>query len=517
MSIPPVDYADWSPDQRNAWWAEESRTNQHDSSDAPKASRWTSEPLPLGVPQIKARPYPISTLGEVMASAAESIARKFQCPPEMAAQSVLAVGSLAAQRLADVRLPYGQTRPLSLFFVTIAASGDRKTTVDIAALAPAREHEELLKKDYTAAFKAWKISNAAWTAQHKKIENDKVLDKEQRMEELAALGDAPVEPIKPLLTAPEPTVEALAKHWPVLPGGLGLFSAEGGQMTGGHGFSVDQRLKTAAALSQLWDGGGMRRFRAGDPLSDLRGRRLAMHMMVQPEAAATFLSEPILRDQGLLSRLCIAAPESLAGTRLWKESTEEIEAAIHRYSAVVLDLLGRPAPAENEAGNELTPRVLELDGAAKEVWIAFHDRIEKAMGKECPLETLTDVASKAAENAARIAGVLTVVENPEAQAIESKAMAAACELMLWYLLESLRLAGAYRQTPGLRNAQKLLEWIQTKRKKNVTRSEVMQYGPACIRQKAEADAALLVLEEHGWLVRDGDRKGSKWRVVDAAP
>jgi hypothetical protein len=43
--------------------------------------------------------------------------------------------------------------------------------------------------------------------------------------ELAALGKAPFEPIKPLLTAPEPTVEALAKHWPILPGALSLFSA----------------------------------------------------------------------------------------------------------------------------------------------------------------------------------------------------------------------------------------------------------------------------------------------------
>ena len=84
--------------------------------------------------------------------------------------------------------------------------------------------------------------------------------------------------IKPLLTAPEPTVEALAKHWPVLPGALGLFSSEGGQMTGGHGFGPDHRLKTAAALSALWDGAGIRRLRAGDGITDLPGRRLALHL-----------------------------------------------------------------------------------------------------------------------------------------------------------------------------------------------------------------------------------------------
>ena len=138
------------------------------------------------------------------------------------------------------------------------------------------------------------------------------------------LGNAPIEPIKPLLTAPEPTVEALAKHWPVLPGALGLFSSGGGQMTGGHGFGPDHRPKTAAALSALWDGAGIRRLRAGDGITDLPGRLLALHLMVQPDVAAVFLSETILRDQGLLSRLLVAAPrpllESAHGAR-WRASS----------------------------------------------------------------------------------------------------------------------------------------------------------------------------------------------------
>jgi Protein of unknown function (DUF3987) len=229
-------------------------------------------PLPLAPPMPAARPYPVGALGDVLASAAESIAAKCQCAPALAAQAVLAVASLAAQRLADVMLPFRQARPLSLFFVTIAASGDRKSTADNEALIPVRMHEKNGKQDYETTHECWRISHAAWTAQHRKIENDKSLDRLAREAELTALGRAPVEPVKPLLTAPEPTVEALAKHWPALPGALGLFSAEGGQMTGGHGFGPDHRLKTAAALSALWDGAGIRRLRAGDGITDLPGR-----------------------------------------------------------------------------------------------------------------------------------------------------------------------------------------------------------------------------------------------------
>ena len=300
----PEGFHRWTLERRNAYFAEQAklyaeRKTARPNGDTilePAAARFSAstatrpEPLPLSPSMPAARPYAMAALGPMLNAAAESIAAKCQCAPALAAKAVLAVASLASQRLADVRLPYGQTRPLSLFFVTIAASGDRKSTADNEALIPVRMRDSNLKEDYVAGHEAWRISQAAWAAQHRKIENDKNLDRSGREAELSALGPAPTEPIKPLLTAPEPTVEALAKHWQVLPGALGLFSAEGGQMTGGHGFGPDHRLKTAAALSTLWDGCGIRRLRAGDGITDLPGRRLALHLMVQPDAAAAFLS-----------------------------------------------------------------------------------------------------------------------------------------------------------------------------------------------------------------------------------
>jgi hypothetical protein len=470
-------------------------------------------PLPLAPPTLAAGPYPVAALGPVLSGAAESIALKCQCAPALTAQAVLAVASLASQRLADVRLPYGQTRPLSLFLVTIAASGDRKSTADNEALIPVRMHEKNLRQAYELAYSAWRISYAAWAAQHRKIENDRSLDRPGREAELSALGNAPIEPIKPLLTVPEPTVEALAKHWPTLPGALGLFSAEGGQMTGGHGFGPDHRLKTAAALSTLWDGSGIRRLRAGDGITDLPGRRLALHLMVQPEVATAFISEPILRDQGFLSRLLVAAPESLAGKRIWREASKDHDPRVKRYIAVVLNLLEYPALAANEAGNELMPRVLELSAGAKAAWVAFHDRIEAEMAQDSALEGLRDVAGKAAENAARIAAILALVVRPDASTIEIEAMTAGCELMTWYVGEALRLSGVHRLPPRLRNAIKLLEWLTAKHKTEVTRSEIMQFGPACVRQKVDADAALATLDDHGWLVRADDGKAAKWDIV----
>ena len=270
------------------------------------------------------------------------------------AQSVLGVASLAAQALADVRLPYGQSRPLSLFLLTIAESGDRKSSADNEAMAPVRKREERLGDEFEPLVKRHAAELAAWRGQRNQIERGKK-DLAARRDEMMALGPEPPAPIRPYLTLGESTAEGLAKHMPELPGALGIFSAEGGQFLNGHGFTPESKLRTAASFSSLWDGLGLRRLRAGEGLIDLHGRRLAAHLMVQPEAAGRVLADPLLRDQGFLSRFLIAAPDSLAGTRFWQEPREGIEPALRRYFGRMLSVFEAEAPSSNDLGNELMP------------------------------------------------------------------------------------------------------------------------------------------------------------------
>ena len=99
-------------------------------------------PLPLFPPMPAQAPYPIEALGPTLAPATAAIVRKVQVAEAMAAQSLLATAALAAQAHADVALPFGQTRPLSLYFVTVADSGDRKTSADTEALRSVKEREK---------------------------------------------------------------------------------------------------------------------------------------------------------------------------------------------------------------------------------------------------------------------------------------------------------------------------------------------------------------------------------------
>ena len=110
--------------------------NASQKSSSGVAGPVSDEPLPLFPPLPPAERYPVEALGPVLSRAALAIARKVQVPEAIAAQSVLATAALAAQAHADVVLPFGQTRPLSLFLVTIAGSGDRKSSADNEALRP---------------------------------------------------------------------------------------------------------------------------------------------------------------------------------------------------------------------------------------------------------------------------------------------------------------------------------------------------------------------------------------------
>ena len=230
--------------------------------------------------------------------------------------------------------------------------------------------------------------------------------------------------------------------------------------TAGQGMNDDNRLKTAAMLSELWDGKPVKRVRALDGVTILPGRRLALHVMIQPDAAAGYLCNETLRDHGLLSRILVAAPASLAGSRAYEEPSPQVAATIRAYGARILALLEANPALEPGTRNELAPRALTISAKAVAVWRGFYDHIEGQCGAGNALAPIGDFAAKAAEHAARIAGVLTIVEDLHAREIWLDAMEGAVALVDWYVSEALRLQQAGRTDTKLLRAAKLLEWLQ---------------------------------------------------------
>jgi len=373
----------------------------------------TYEPEPLRAPLPKAEPYPVEALGDILGKAAQALHETVKAPLALCCQSVLASASLAAQAHFDVMLPHGQKKPLSLFLLSVAESGERKSGIDDVVLGAAKAQERLDMTGYQIELEQYEAELTRWKAEGDK-QNKKPSNMNQATSDYAAAAahdnPKPKAPIMPLRFVTEPTVEGLYKLLAVGQPSVGLFSDEAGLLIGGHAMNSDNALKTMARLCKFWDGASFDRVRAGDGSGSLYGRRLAMHQQAQPDVMTKLLSDPMANGQGFLARCLVAWPESTIGTRYidkfeWSGDRSELK----RLFAVLMMLM-QAEPRTEISAQELNPVELPLDEDATKMAIAASNRFETLMQSGNDLFEIRERTAKAVENACRIAGVLAVID-----------------------------------------------------------------------------------------------------------
>lgn len=487
-------------------------------------------PQSLFAPLPKAGVFPVECLGDELGQAAAAIADRVQAPLPIAGVSVLAAAAVATQALRDVELPTGETKPLSGFFVSVAASGERKSTVDRIALNAVARHEDELRREHAPQLKLHIRRKKSWEAACNRILKPTGKER-QSVEEidrmLATVGPEPEPPLEPMMLCPEPTFEGLIKLMQVGQPSMGLFADEGGQFVGGFGMSPDHKLKTGAALSSAWDGKAIKRVRAGDGAVTLHGRRLSVHLMMQHQVSTAFLSDEQLTDQGLLSRVLVTAPDSIAGTRWWRDPTDEGQGAIARYEEKLLEILRHPLPLAKDTKNELTPPKLPFSADAKALYVTFVDEVEAQLGAEGSLRPICGFANKLPEHASRLAAVLAVFEDPAVEQLPGQAMARGIRLANFFAGELMRLKMAGWLDPTVAKAERLRLWVRDSWKEDhISVRAITQYAPPEFRKAAAENKRLVaILAEHGWLVPEPagarlkeERAREAWRVVrDGGP
>lgn len=474
-------------------------------------------PLPLRRELPEPEPFPIDELGNVLAPAANSLGEIIQAPAALCGQSVLAATTLVVQGHADVCVD-GRRHPLSEYFVSIGESGERKSAVDSHALWPVKKQQRALSEKYDAELTAFQLEHEAWKRARDEAVGGKQKGFAAKRNALTELAQEPVSPLHPALLCEEPTYEGLIKLLQTGQPSIGLFSDEGGRMIGGHGMNKENALKTAAGLSSLWDGKEISRVRAGDGSMILYGRRLSMHLMVQPIVSQVFLSDDMLMGQGLLSRCLVTWPKSTAGLRLYREVDLYSAPSIKRYGARLLSVLETEPPKEEGKRNELCPRLLPLAPDAKRVWVLFHDHNERQLTADGALAPIRGLANKAPEHALRLAGVLALIDNLNCGEIGVENLRSGIKLIQHYLSEALRLFHSSTADPDLLRAEKLLVWSQ--QYEHVYLQRIYQYGPNAIRDKRSAKQAASILEDHGWFIPveggkeiDEVHRKEVWRVI----
>lgn len=485
------------------------------------------EPLPE---RIAAPKFPIDALGDILGGAAKQMAYHVQTGQGLAGQSVLAAASLVAQPHINIQRGAIGISPVSLFCLSIAESGDRKSTLDRLALEPIRVYEAEQRdnlateqKKYAAQLETWLMQRDSIisNAKPKKSSAKEMTDaqREELTNKLSAHEDKkPQEPPRPNITFSEPTAEGIWYHFTQGKPTAGLFSDEGISFFGGHGMTAEARGRMIAMLSKFWDGDPITRTRGNQGESGtLAGRRLSTHLMVQPIVAHQVLSDPLFQGQGFLARFFICNEKSIAGTRFLGERNisdgVNNDPLINKYWWHINNLLKKPLPTDFD-GDQLKPSIMMLADEALDAWIALHDGIEKEITLGGRYESIKPFASKAAEHSARIAAILAFIENYEQPTVEHVGRAAK---IISYYLESMVI---YVQNATQEEqdflAGDLFAWIK-KHGGKISSDNFQKLSPVSIRPAKKARKLLKHLVNQGYLqvTQYGRNKVERaWEVIN---
>ncbi len=473
-----------------------------------------STPLPLSREVATPESYPFSALGEVLGNAAKRIHEVVKSPDSICGNSILAAASLITQAYGDICID-GRTYPLSLFAITGAESGARKSAVDKIILKPVRDYEKMLVNTYKEEKRTYKIKMDVWEKNRAAIlKSGEAAELEVQLDGMAP---EPTRPLEPHVILEEPSYEGLVKLLAIGQPSLGLFSDEGAFMLGGYSMGKERQQATSSGLSLLWDGKPISRIRGADGNHLFYGKRLSLHLMLQENILASFLKNDLFLGQGLIARCLMVAPLPY-GDRSYNETDIFKETAVQRYYTQASFILDQPFSLSNsDIPNELSPKVLELSSEAKREWILFHNEMDAAQRKGGVYAPIHRTVNKAAEQALRIAGVLTLFENIHANEVPFEVMERAIALVRYYLNELLRITDMESSNPLMELAQATLDWMKSKvvdgSFKAFTLQNIYQKaGPRGVRSKESALNVMKILEGHEQIKR---LEGSKlvWELI----
>jgi hypothetical protein len=462
-----------------------------------------NKPIPFMASCSESIPYPVDALPPIIHQAVTHYHRYGQQPVPLIACSALANVSLACQSHANVARDRLLVSPTSLYFIVCCKSGERKSGADQVFGKAIRQWEQAIRKQLSPHVEAARALHEAW-----RIEKNSMLMQIRRaitmgfdtadLKELhtKVVAAEPQIPLLPMLFFEDTTAEAFAssfaKGWP----SSSIWSDEGGIIVNSPGMQ-NNATKFVAMLNRMWDGNPFIAHRKTSESYTIANRRLTISIMLQPIILQQMLTKQggINRQSGFLARCLIAYPESTMGDRCYQEPPESLTPLL-RFHERITDCLNQTLSFNMSPDDHQSIPIIALSPAAKLTWIKFFNRIEQGLNKSAHWASITDFASKSAENAARMAALFHLFEG-KTDSISHETMERAIEIMEWHLLETKRLLGEQPQSESHDDAFKLLSWIREKSISEATPRYLQQYSP--VREKQRRDAAIQILIENHYI------------------
>ena len=454
----------------------------------------------------RAAPYPTDALPPIVRNAVLEVAEATQAPLAMIAVSALCAASAALQGHVNIQRKSGLVGPISLYALTVAMSGERKSTVDrLFASEISRwcsEQIEELKPQlarYAAETEAHSAEKRALSANiqkaRKKGDDDTV---ERFTDELSRHEAKAPKPVTiPEILLEDMTAEALVDRLEKYPSKY-LRTAEGGNLFGGYSMNAERSMYTLSILNKGWDGDPMTLQRKMSASASVQTPRLTASIMVQPQTLRKFLRDQgaLARDIGFLARFLVCEPTSTQGTRFDNEPAELVQ--LKAFNKQIRKFLAQPLPFE---GGVLTPGTIILEGEARKAWGQIYDAFEAGLKPGGPYVGFNDLASKAAEQVARIAAIFACIQYGLGTHPDEHDVLNAGTIVQWHMSEAMRVFSRVEADAALTDAVDLSRWLIEQYKARdgarLSRREIQRSGPSSVRSKEALQKAILELIEAG--------------------
>ena len=267
-----------------------------------------------------------------------------------------------------------------------------------------------------------------------------------------------------IITAPkifyeDVSSEAFAYHIAIGHPSASLWSDEGGLFVASQGMKEDNAMGMFAIINRIWDGNDFEPTRKTAKTKRISGRRCTANIMLQQTVFEKWQGKQndMSRAIGTSARFLTQRPKSTMGEREYQAPPERTP-KMQTFHDRVRNIMETPLPMDDEG--RLMPPVLQLSEEAKRIWTAYFNKVEESLKQGGEFAEVKDFASKTAEQAARISGVLHVFEfGPEGE-IQPETMLQSINIAEWYLHEANRIFVTARLPEEFKNAFILQKWIK---------------------------------------------------------
>ena len=422
-------------------------------------------------------------------------------------------------------------KPVSAIMITLAESGERKSTVDKMIIQPILDMEKKIMAECDSAQLEYESEMELWLSE--KENNKKCYFKAK------ARGDSDVDywrkkyiesnKSKPKiqnntrLILDDTTIEGLNDSFANGSYSIYLTSNEGGTITKGKLFN------SFAFLNKYWDGQPINVERKSSRSYSITNVRLSISLMIQREVLLNSTEKNIdmLKSSGFLARTFICEPKSTQGLRLKPDTTYTNSTVTSRKledTAAYQELLERLRvlidEAHNRHKNNEEKIILRPTVSAQKIWDQQYNYIEFQLNPGGVYFHYKDIASRYMEKVSRIAAVLQYFTTNQSE-IDDNTMMLAIKLVDYYTMQYINLFKCEIELPAaIKNAEILYRWLSEKPlvypyNGLVKKNDIRKFGPNCIRDKFKLNEAIdmLLTQRRIQLYRNNTPKPTIWIQV----